>query len=157
MKKIIMGVIGAALVACGVMIAPVSASGNSCPPGSPNASYTNSIAECSLSASDSTKTDLWGTVNTIINVVLGALGIITVIMIIIGGFTYLTSQGDPGKVKKGRDTLLYGIIGLIIALLAFAIVNFVLAGIFGSGSSSGGSTPPAGGTNVTGSIGMGGN
>ena len=58
------------------------------------------------------------------------LGIVAVIMVIIGGFTYMTSQGDPGKTKKARDTILYGIIGLVIALLAFAIVNFVLANIF---------------------------
>lgn len=51
-------------------------------------------------------------------------------MIIIGGFNFMTSAGDPGKVKKGKDTILYGIIGLVVALLAFAIVNFVLNGIF---------------------------
>ena len=47
-------------------------------------------------------------------------------MIILGGISYATSQGDAGKVKKGKDTILYGIIGLIIVLLAFAITNFIL-------------------------------
>ena len=47
-------------------------------------------------------------------------------MIIIGGIHYATSQGDAAKVKKGKDTILYGIIGLVIAILAYAIVNFVL-------------------------------
>ena len=42
------------------------------------------------------------------------------------------SAGDSGKVKKAKDTILYGIIGLIIALLAFAIVNFVIAKVTGS-------------------------
>ena len=50
-------------------------------------------------------------------------------MIVIGGVSYATSQGDPGKVKKGKDTIMYGIIGMIIALLAFAIVNFVFKGL----------------------------
>ena len=50
-------------------------------------------------------------------------------MIILGGISYATSQGDPGKVKKGKDTILYGIIGLVVALLAYAIVNFVLGAL----------------------------
>ena len=52
-------------------------------------------------------------------------------MIIIGGLYYVTSQGDPGKVKRGKDTILYGIVGLVIAFLAIAIVNFVLVDVFG--------------------------
>ena len=65
-------------------------------------------------------------VNTIINTIIFVIGMISVVMIILGGISYATSQGDPGKVKKGKDTILYGIIGLVISLLAFAIVNFVL-------------------------------
>ena len=56
---------------------------------------------------------------------------VAVIMIILGGISYATSQGDPSKVKKGKDTILYGIIGLIVALLAYAIVNFVLGALQG--------------------------
>lgn len=81
--------------------------------------------------------DLWGIVNTIINVILAIVGVIAVIMIIFGGIQYSTSAGDPGKVKKAKDTILYGVIGLVIALLAFAIVNFVLDNIFGGDSGSG--------------------
>ena len=69
-------------------------------------------------------------VQSILNWIFGSIGIVAVVMIIIGGFNFLTSAGDPGKVKKGKDTILYGIIGLVVALLAFAIVNFVLNGIF---------------------------
>ena len=54
------------------------------------------------------------------------VGVIAVIMVIIGGINYTTSQGDPEKIKKAKNTILYGIIGLIISLLAFAIVSFVL-------------------------------
>ena len=73
--------------------------------------------------------DLNGIVKLIINAVIFIIGIIAVIMIILGGVTYATSQGDPNKVKKGKDTILYGIIGLVVALLAFAIVNFVLTSL----------------------------
>jgi len=65
-------------------------------------------------------------VSTVISTIIYIIGIIAVIMIIIGGIHYATSQGDAAKVKKGKDTILYGIIGLVVAILAYAIVNFVL-------------------------------
>ena len=74
--------------------------------------------------------NLWNVIQTVINVILAVVGVIAVIMIIIGGIQYSTSSGDTGKVKKAKDTILYGIIGLVIALLAFAIVNFVLTNVF---------------------------
>ncbi len=76
-----------------------------------------------------TNTDLMSNITNILNVVIGLLGIICVIVIILGGITYMTSSGETAKVKKGKDTILYGIIGLIICILAFAIVNFVIANI----------------------------
>ena len=71
-------------------------------------------------------TDLMKTVSTILTAVIGIVGILAVIMIVYGGIQYTMSAGDAGKVKKAKDTILYGVIGLIVALLAFAIVNFVL-------------------------------
>ena len=71
---------------------------------------------------------------TVINWVLGIIGIVCVIVIIIGGVQYMTSTGDPGKVKKAKDTLLYAIIGLVVVILAAAIVNFVIANIAGVGT-----------------------
>ncbi|MBQ6355085.1 hypothetical protein IJJ18_01520 [Candidatus Saccharibacteria bacterium] len=76
--------------------------------------------------------DLMTTITTIINVALGVIGLIAVVMIILGGVQYTTSSGDAAKVKKAKDTILYGIIGLVVALLAFAIVNFVLGNVFNS-------------------------
>ena len=74
--------------------------------------------------------DLWDTLKNIINVVLGIVGIISVFMIIIGGISYTTSSGDTGKVKKAKDTILYSVIGLVVALLSFAIVDLVLDNVF---------------------------
>lgn len=68
----------------------------------------------------------------IINAVVGILALICVVVVIIGGVTYMTSSGDAGKVKKAKDTILYGVIGLIVCVLAFAIVNFVISKIIGS-------------------------
>ena len=66
------------------------------------------------------------TVGNIIQAVIGILGLACVVIIIIGGIGYMTSSGDAGKVKKAKDTILYGIIGLVICALAYAIVNFVI-------------------------------
>ena len=76
--------------------------------------------------------DLWTSVSSIIKAVIGVLGLVCVIVIIIGGVNYMTSSGDAGKVKKAKDTILYGVIGLVICVLAFAIVNFVLDRILGA-------------------------
>ena len=62
----------------------------------------------------------------IINVILTAAGIISVIVIIIGGISYTVSSGDQAKVKKAKDTILYAVIGLAVSIMSFAIVNFVL-------------------------------
>ena len=72
---------------------------------------------------------LVGNITGIINVVIGILGLVCVVVMIIGGINYMTSAGDAGKVKKGKDTILYGLIGLVICVLAFALVNWVIAGI----------------------------
>ena len=76
-------------------------------------------------------TDLTGQIQLILNAVYVVIGIVAVIMIILGGVNYATSQGDPAKTKKAKDTILYGIIGLIIVLLAFAITTFVLNALKG--------------------------
>lgn len=65
-------------------------------------------------------------IKTIVNILLFLLGAIAVIMIIIGGIRYATSNGDAGSVKGAKDTILYAVIGLVVAILAYAIVNFVL-------------------------------
>lgn len=92
----------------------------------------SSLSQCNMDARNASGKQMMGTVNDIINAIIGVMGIVTVVIIILGGVQYTTSAGDPGKVKKAKDTILYGIIGLIVALLAFAIVNFVLSGVFGN-------------------------
>lgn len=78
---------------------------------------------------DAGNNDLRANVINILNVVIGALGVVAVIVIIIGGVGYMTSSGDAGKVKKAKDTILYGIIGLAVCVLAFAIVNWVVGSV----------------------------
>ena len=62
----------------------------------------------------------------IINILLFIIGAVAVIMIIIGGIRYTTSNGDQGQVTSAKNTILYAIVGLVVAIMAFAIVNFVV-------------------------------
>ena len=95
------------------------------------AADTANLAEKYLEDDENYKNaDLMGTLKNIINVIIGIVGFLAVVMIILGGISYTTSAGDASKVKKAKDTIMYGIIGLVIAILAFAIVNFVLSNLF---------------------------
>lgn len=72
-----------------------------------------------------------GVFSRITNTILLIVGLISVIMLVYGGLRYILSGGDSKKVTDAKNTVLYAIIGLIISLLAFAIVNFVLNSVIG--------------------------
>ena len=80
----------------------------------------------------------WEITQNVINMVIAVLGIVAVIFIIIGGTQFVTSQGDSTKTKKARDTILYAVLGVVLAAAAYAIVNFVLANVFGDQGAGGG-------------------
>jgi len=65
----------------------------------------------------------------LIDAILLILGAISVIMIIVGGFQYVTSAGDSNKVKTAKSTIMYAVIGVAVALLSYAIVDFVFGKI----------------------------
>lgn len=65
-------------------------------------------------------------IKTIVNTMLYVLGAIAVIMIVIGGIRYITSNGESANVTSAKNTILYAVVGLIVAILAYAIVNFVI-------------------------------
>ncbi len=67
-----------------------------------------------------------GLIKKVVNLLLWAIGIVSVIMIIIGGIRYATSNGDSTQVTAAKNTIMYAVIGLVIAIFAYAIVNFVL-------------------------------
>lgn len=71
--------------------------------------------------------DLPTLIQNVINVILFIAGATAVIMIILGAIRYITSNGDQAHVKAGKDTVLYAVIGLIVAIMAYAIVNFVVS------------------------------
>lgn len=67
--------------------------------------------------------------DNIVNLISIIVGIVAVIMIIYGGFRYITSGGDSSKLTDARNTIIYAIVGLIIVAFAQLIVKFVLARI----------------------------
>lgn len=110
-------------------ISPVSAL--KCPPGTYRTDKdVSSLAECDITVEEDAAKQVTNRVENAINVVLGFVGVVAVAVIIIGGIQYITSQGDVAKAARARNVILYGIIGLVICLLAFAIVNLVLKGVF---------------------------
>lgn len=77
-----------------------------------------------------------GVFTQVTNTVLYIVGIVSVIMLIYGGLRYVISGGDSKKVTDAKNTILYAIIGLIISVLAFAIVNFVINAITGESNTA---------------------
>lgn len=67
-----------------------------------------------------------GLISILINFLLWAVGILSVIMIIFSGFRYITSAGDAAKTKSAQTALTYSIVGLIVAVLAWVIVKMIL-------------------------------
>lgn len=79
------------------------------------------------------------TIASVINILSILVGVIAVVMVIFGGFKYITSGGDSGKVTSAKNTIVYAMIGLIVAALAQVLVRFVLARATGASDSGGGS------------------
>lgn len=65
----------------------------------------------------------------VLQIVFGLVGAIAVVMIIVGSLRYVASQGNPQEAAKARGTLLYAILGLVIAVIAELLVTFVLSNI----------------------------
>ena len=71
------------------------------------------------------ETQVNGIIKSIVEVLLTAVGAISIIMIVIGGIMFALSSGDAQKAAKARNTVLYAVVGLAVSLFASAIVNFV--------------------------------
>lgn len=81
---------------------------------------------------DGCPSDLFGETGAfkqVTNTILYIVGIVAVIMLIVGGIRYVVSGGDSKKVTDAKNTVLYAIIGLVIAFFAYAIVNFVISSL----------------------------
>lgn len=125
MKRIGLMLATGAMVLCGVLFpAPVMADGDVC-------SDPNISDELKDAAGCNTTKKVDEVINSVLNVVLSFVGIIAVCVMIYGGFLYMTSNGDSGKAQKAKNVILYGLVGMVVALLAYAIIVFVSKGIGG--------------------------
>lgn len=98
-----------------------------------------------LDGFEGTGGDLSDFIVTILNWIIGAAGVVCVVMIIVGGYSYMTAGGDESKVKDASKTLTNAIIGLVICFIAVVLVNFVLDNFLKPESSP----PPGGGGGPT--------
>ncbi|MBI2592189.1 hypothetical protein HYW36_01810 [Candidatus Saccharibacteria bacterium] len=87
---------------------------------------TGEAASCATETAETAPCDFNCVLRKIVNLVSIIVGVVAVIMIIVGGFRYITSGGKEEGVKNAKNTILYGLIGLIIVALAQVIVRFVL-------------------------------
>ena len=129
-KKTLTGVFAAFVFALVALFAPVTPTANAaCEQGAAGGAQ----AGIDCARGEGTPGELFdgpGSIfTTIVNVLLFLIGAISVIMLIYGGIRYTTSGGNSASVTAAKNTIMYAIIGLIIAFLAFAIVNWVLSSI----------------------------
>jgi cytochrome bd-type quinol oxidase subunit 2 len=57
------------------------------------------------------------------------IGAVSVLMIVVGGIRYVTSAGEQANIKAAKDTILYAVVGVVVAMLAYSIVHFVITNI----------------------------
>lgn len=67
-------------------------------------------------------------VSNVISILMLVAGFVAIAFIIIGGFTYITSSGDPSGIKKAKETIVNAVVGLVIAMVSFGVVKFITAG-----------------------------
>ena len=66
------------------------------------------------------------TLTEIMQFIFGVIGVISIVMIMVGGFKYILSQGNPQETAKAKNTIMYAIIGLVLAASAFTLVSFLV-------------------------------
>ncbi len=81
---------------------------------------------CSTPGNNRTVT---GTLQQVVNIIIFLVGAVSVLMIVIGGLRYALSGGDQNTITGAKNTIIYAIIGLVVAFAAYAIVNFVLTNL----------------------------
>jgi type IV secretion system pilin len=121
---------GAASVVATMVVAPtVLAAAPDCNPDT----TTNPIANgASCAQAAGTSSNLFapgGVFQTIADTMIFVIGAVAVIFLIIGGLRYVISNGDPKNVTAAKDTILYAIVGIVVAIISFAVVSFVITQI----------------------------
>jgi hypothetical protein len=133
MKKLvrpILGFLAPVIVAGFLFLAPVTANADYSVQSGVNSAHGNGQPA-----------DLFGNsgiFTSVTNILLFIVGILSVIMLIIGGLRYILSGGNATAVTAAKNTILYAIVGLVVAILAYAIIHFVIGAIGGNMGGGGG-------------------
>lgn len=83
----------------------------------PNAELDNPLA--------GNETSIPNLIARVIKIILGLIGIVSLVMFIYAGFLWLTAQGNMEKIKKGKDTMLYAVIGIVIVFSSYIVLNYL--------------------------------
>ena len=105
-----------------------------------NKAYADSAADLIKQGADSTgqqdSRSAGDIAKDVVNIMFFIVGVMAVIMIIWGGIRYVLSAGNSTTLTSAKNTIMYAVIGLIVAILAYTIVNFVINTVSGNGGSS---------------------
>ncbi len=91
--------------------------------------FKSDPGECSATTSEDGEQKVNDLIKDIINIFSIVVGVVAVVMIIYGGFRYITSGGDSGNVTTAKNTILYALVGLLIVVFAQVVVKFILGKI----------------------------
>lgn len=94
--------------------------------GASGASFDDATGKCGDTSNIDAEKTVSDTATKVINVFSFVVGIAAVIMIMVGGFKYITSQGDANSISSAKNTILYAIVGLVIVAFAQVIVRYVI-------------------------------
>ena len=122
LKNILISTLTVAVMVFGVSI--IYQTGNTEIAGAINSEITSGMN--ATSAGTSTPTDANVVIKNVTNIMFFIIGAVSVIMLIYGGIRYTTSGGNANSVTAAKNTIMYSIIGLVVAILAFAVVQFVV-------------------------------
>lgn len=99
--------------------------------------YGTDLTGINLGEGDATEEGLKQTIISIVNIILGFLGILATLIVLLGGFKWMTSQGNTEKVDEAKKLIGAGVVGLVIILVSYTVVRFVFAtideNVFGGG------------------------
>lgn len=116
------GVLAIASIAMvGAVIVPASVGAASCTGAGCARTGANSVSTGGANTSD-----IGTAIKTVVNILLFIVGAVAVVMVVIGGIKYTTSSGDSNSITSAKNTILYAVIGVIVAVSAYAVVNFVI-------------------------------
>lgn len=136
------------VLALGMMVAPVALVPATV---SANDNCSNP-KDCITKGSNNARTgatDLNQVIKSVTNLLLFLVGAVSVIMLVLGGFKYVTSNGNADQIKSAKNTIMYAVIGLVVAIIAYAAVDFVVDALIADAPSGNGGGSGGGGVRPT--------